>query len=612
MPSSSNAAAPTLAEATRHGRRALGLVWKSNARLTLAIGAITLLVALLPSLATYLSKLIVDGVLTAIDSGAAADRNRALLWVAAEAVVMTTLIGGRRLMRLQKSLLHAELGYAVSRRIFDKALSLELSQHEDPRTQQRMLLARQHATSRPFSMVNRLFEVLQYTVTLLAFAVLLWTFSPLAVALVVLGGVPLFLGEMYFSGRVFRFYQGRTPEMRERSYLESLMTGESNAAERLHFGSGAAVRGRYRELFASLHRQDRSLQGRRAWAAIGLGALSSLVFFAAKGWVVWVTVAGGITLGGMTMYVGLIKQGQGAVTSLLASVGGMYEDLLYLSNLFAYLAIETPHRHGARTEGPDPGDGLRLEGVSYRYPGNERPALEQVSLQLRPGERIGLVGANGSGKSTLVKLLTGLYRPDAGRVLLDGLDLQEWDAAALRERMGVLFQPFVRYKMTARDNIAMGEGLAGVEDARLLEAAARGQAAELIEDLPDGLDTRLSKRFVGGRELSGGQWQRLALARAMLRDRADILILDEPTAAMDAAAEAEFLASAHTRSRARTLMLVSHRLANLRHADRIIVLDRGRLVESGTHDELMAARGLYHDLFTTQAEPYALAPPPAR
>ena len=311
------------------------------------------------------------------------------------------------------------------------------------------------------------------------------------------------------------------------------------------------------------------------------------------------------------MFVGVVKQGQGAVTSLLSSLSGIYEDLLYLSNLSDYLAIDVPRAAGSVRVGATPGDGLRLAHVTFRYPGSSRPALQDVSLHLPPGQHVGLMGANGSGKTTLVKLLTGLYRAEEGVVTLDGTDVHDWDPGALRERMGVLFQPFVRYKMTARDNIAMGRGLRETGDDELRAAAEAGIAGDVLDELPEGLDTRLSRRFLDGRELSGGQWQRLALARAMLRDQADILILDEPTAAMDAAAEAEFMRASETRDLDRTVVLISHRLANLRHADQILVLDGGRLVESGTHESLIESGGVYAELFKAQAAPYSPRRSPA-
>lgn len=595
---------PGWRQAVQSGSEALRLVWRTSRRLTWVIGGFTLLVATLPTLATYIGKRIIDGVIAAAQSGLPADRSSVLVWVAIEAAAITTLLAARRLLQFYKGLLHAELGYRVGRSILDKSLTLELAQLEDPAIQEKILLARQHATSRPYSLVNRGFEFLQYSVALASFGALLWTFSPLAVLLVLLGGVPLFIGEMGFSGRVFRFHKGRTPEMRERSYLESLMTSDSAAAERLHFGTGAAVMDRYTLLFDRLYGTDRRLQSSRAYTGVALGSLSSAVFFGAKFWIVWEAIAGAITIGGMSMFVGLVKQGQAAVTSLLASTGGMYEDLLYISNLYEFLATPEIARGGSAVSGPLPGGGLRLENVTFTYPGSARPALRDVSLQLPSGASVGIVGANGSGKTTLVRLLTGLFQPDSGRVLLDGLDLESWDRQALRERIGVMLQPFVRYKMTVADNIAMGDGLRPFDDATLLAAADRGLAGDLVRDLPDGVHTRLSRRFLDGRELSGGQWKRLALSRALLRESADIVILDEPTSAMDARAEAAFIKAAERGSLAGTTIVVSHRLANIRHADAILVVDEGRIAERGTHNELMGLAGVYATMFSTQARAY--------
>jgi ABC-type multidrug transport system fused ATPase/permease subunit len=597
-------AAPSLGDAIRYGARALRLVWNESPRLTANAAILTPIVALLPAAATYLGKLIVDGVIAAAASGVAADRTAVLYWLGLEAVVVVALLAGRRVLRLVKSLLHAELGYGVSRAILDKAMVLDLGHLEDPAVQEKFLLARQHATSRPFGLVNRIFEHVQYAVTLTALCALLWTFSGWAVALVVLGGLPLFAGEVRFSGRAFRFYKGRTPEMRERSYLESLLTSDTAAIERIHHGSGGEIRRRYADLFTSLYGRDRSLQSRRAGAAIALSTISSVVFFGTKAWIVWEAMFAAISLGQMTMLIGVVKQGRGAVTALLAATSGMYEDLLYVSNLYEVLDLRETRLTNPPTVGTRPGDGLRLERVSFTYPRGSRPAIAELSIHVPPGTSLGIVGANGSGKSTLVKLLAGLYPPQTGQVLLDGTEVTRWDPAALRQRMAAMFQPFARYKMTVADNIAMGDGLRTTDPGALSEAAERGLAAPLIAELPDGLATRLSRRFLDGRELSGGQWQRLALARTLLRDQADVLILDEPTSAMDAAAEAELLSRRFAADRQRTLVLVSHRLANLRTADRIIVLDDGRVVECGTHADLIDAGGVYARLFALQAEAY--------
>ncbi|HAQ34865.1 MAG TPA: ABC transporter ATP-binding protein [Alphaproteobacteria bacterium] len=593
---------PTLRAGLGYGLRAFGLVWKHDRWLTLAIGLLTVVLALLPAAAAWLAKLVIDSVLAAIESGAVTDRDTALIWVAAEAGVLASMLAVKRTLTFLKSMLQARLGYAVSHLIYDKTLRMDLSQLENATVQQQILLAKQYASARPYGLVNRIFETAQNAITLISFAIVLWTFSPLAVLVVIAGGLPLFISEVNFSGHMFRFHTGRTPEMRERSYLETLMTTETAAPERIHADSSPQILSRYESLFGWLFGHDRSLQARRAAWAVALGILSSAIFLGGKVWIVWVTIAGAITLGQMTMLVTVLRQGQNTLSTLLTAIGGGYEDLLYISNLYDLLAIVEAERTGSKTLGVTPGTGFQLSEVSFSYPGSTRPAIQGLTMDIPPGTQLGLVGANGSGKTTLVRLLMGLYTPTSGRITLDGTPLADWDWPTLAARTATLFQPFQRYKMTAGENISMGEGLR-VQDPGLLQAAAeKGLAGPLIAELPEGLNTRLTKRFLDGRELSGGQWQRLALARAMLRSHADILILDEPTAALDPEAEGEFLELA--RREHRTLILISHRLSNLQHCDRIVMLDKGRIVETGTHDELFAAEGRYRKLFDQQGEFY--------
>lgn len=592
---------PGLATGARYAWRTFRLTWSTSRGLTLLIAAMTVFVALLPALALYLSKLVIDGVVTAMDSASPADRDMALLWVAAEAGALAVLLAARRVLVFYKTRLHAELGFAVTSLILGKSAALSLSQVEDAAIQQQLLLARQYAASRPYNLVNRLFDGGQQALTLVSVAALLWGFSPWLFVLVVAGGLPLFIGNLRFAGTAYRFYTGRSPQMRERSYLESLITTEAAARERLHFGFGDELLRRYGDLFESLHSADSALHARQAWIAAALGVLSSAVFLGGKVWIVWVTIGGAISLGQMTMLVGLLKQGQTNVSALMAAFNGVVEDLLYVANLFEVMELPEEDRTSGAIAGPDPDDGLRFDAVTYSYPGRKRPALDGVSFHLPHGARLGIVGANGSGKTTLVKLATGLYAPDSGRVMLDGLDLRQWQRSALARRLGVMFQPFMNYKLTARDNIAAGLALAETDEAEILKAARLGLAEELIAELPAGLDTRLSRHFVDGQDLSGGQWQRLAMARAYLNEEADILILDEPTAAMDPAAEAEFMQRPLD---GKSVILISHRLSNLRTADQIIVLEKGRLTEAGTHDALIAQGGLYAQLFETQADPY--------
>jgi ATP-binding cassette subfamily B protein len=292
------------------------------------------------------------------------------------------------------------------------------------------------------------------------------------------------------------------------------------------------------------------------------------------------------------------------VSSALGAVSGLYEDNLYLSTLYEYL--DTPARPpgGSAQKGPDPADGLRLENVSFTYPGAEHPALSNVSLHLKPGGSLALVGANGSGKTTLIKLLTRLYVPTAGRILLDGRDLAQWDVEALRRRFGVIFQDYVRYQMLVGENIGAGDEPHFDDEARWRESARMGQAEEMVAALPDGYRTQLGKWFLGGRELSGGQWQKIAVARSFMRSDADIRVLDEPTAAMDAEAEAEVFRHVRDMAEGRMTILISHRFSTVRMADEIVVLDSGRIVERGNHDSLMQQHGVYARLFALQASGY--------
>ncbi|HEX5420025.1 MAG TPA: ABC transporter ATP-binding protein, partial [Gammaproteobacteria bacterium] len=342
---------------------------------------------------------------------------------------------------------------------------------------------------------------------------------------------------------------------------------------------------------------------RDSWG-FALGLLSNIAFYGAYAWIAIATIQKLITLGQMTMYLLVFKQGQTAVSSMLTAIGGMYEDNLYLSNLYEFL--EQPRRlvAGTASAGPDPADGLRFENVSFTYPGAERPAVEGVTLHLRPGESVALVGVNGSGKTTLIKLLAGLYQPDSGRIRFQGMPLEDWDPHVLRSRIGVIFQDFNRYQLKVGENIGVGDVEAFEDAERLTEAAEKGRATEFIDTFAERYETPLGRWFNNGQELSGGQWQRIALARAFMRSKADILVLDEPTAAMDAETEEEIFEHFRSLTRDKISILISHRFSTVRRAQTIVVMDSGRIVEPGSHEELIALGGRYARLFELQARGY--------
>jgi ATP-binding cassette subfamily B protein len=587
----------------RYSRRAIDLVWSTNRGLLVALALLTLLAGLLPAGVAWIGGQIVDAVVAARNlSGHGAAR--VLRLVCIEGALVTLLAGAQRGLSLCQALLRAQLGQRVNVMILEKALTLELTHFEDSEFYDKLTRARREASSRPLSLVMRTFGMVQNAISLLSYGALLVRFSPWTVLILLLAGLPAFVAEAKFSGDAFRLFRWRSPETRMQTYLETVLAREDHAKEVKLFGLGARLLQRYRDIYTRLYREDRALSIRRDSWGFALSVIATATLYGAYAWIAVATVRGAITLGQMTRYLLSFRQGQGAVTAILSAIGGMYEDNLYLSTLYEFLETPVELPAGSAVHGPDRADGVRFEHVSFTYPGASTPALVDINLHLPPGSSLALVGENGSGKTTLIKLLTRLYSPDSGRILLDGLPLPEWQDEALKARIGVIFQDFTRYQMLVGENVGAGDERYFEDEQRWRDAAVKGRAAEFIDRLPGGYHTQLGKWFRYGQELSGGQWQKVALARAFMRTQADVLVLDEPTAAMDARAEAEIFEHFRSLARERITILISHRFSTVRMADRIAVLDQGRIIEQGSHEELMALGGHYAHLFALQARGY--------
>lgn len=587
--------------------RAMGLVWQTSRGLFIGLIIATLVAGMLPALAAWVGQRIVDAVVHSMalprtESGPALWP--VLRYVLLEAGVLALLAAAQRGLSVQQSLLRAQLGQKVNLLILEKAQTLSLLQFENSEFYDKLVRVRREASTRPLALVTKSLGLVQNLIQLISFAVLLVHFSPWALAILLIGALPVFFAEAHFSGDAFRLFTRRAPESRRQSYIEALLSQEAHIKEVKLFGFAPLLLQRYRDTYRRLYSEDRRLTLRRDSWGFALGLLGTAAFYLAYAWVVIDTVGGHISLGQMTMYLVLFKQGQGAVSSSLSAISGLYEDGLYLADLHEYLAQPVTTVGGSLTEGIKPGDGLRLEGVGFRYPGADRMTLEGIDLHLAPGRSVALVGENGSGKTTLIKLITRLYQPEQGRILLDGSDLQSWNEAALRERIGVIFQDYIRYQFSVGENLGVGDVRAFDDRQRWQEAAEQGMAAPFIEGLAQGYGTQLGRWFAGGQELSGGQWQKIALSRAYMRREADILILDEPTAALDASAEAAVFEHFREYARGRMTLLISHRFSSVRNAEHIVVLDQGRVLERGDHASLMAAGGRYAQLFDLQARGY--------
>ncbi|RMG30470.1 MAG: ABC transporter ATP-binding protein [Bacteroidetes bacterium] len=584
--------------------RFLKLIWQTSPRLTLANVLLRLLQAGIPVTVLYIGKLIIDEIIRLASLGMEADKEYLWLLVGLEfgLALLTALFS--RAISLVDALLGDLFSNETSVRLIAHAARLDLPQFEDARFYDKLERARRQTTGRVVLM-SQMLSQLQDLMTILFLGAGLVVFNPWLILLLVLAVLPAFVSETYFNQRSYSLARNWTPERRELDYLRAIGASDQTAKEVKLFGLANFLKQRFARLADQYYRANRRLAIKRAGWGLLFNSLGDVGYYVAYIVIVMQTISGELSIGDLTFLAGSFGRLRGLLRGMLSRFSSIAQSALYLQDLFDFFEmkpqiVSTPHARPFPTELKT---GFVFEGVSFKYPKTEHYALREVSFQLHPGEKLALVGENGAGKTTLVKLLARLYDPSEGRILLEGHDLREYELQSLRAAIGVIFQDFVRYHFTAGENIAIGQIDAREDRPQIEQAAHLSLADTVIEKLPDGFEQVLGRRFKKGVELSGGEWQKVALGRAYMRE-AQLLILDEPTAALDARAEYEVFQRFAELTAGKMAVLISHRFSTVRMADRILVLEKGRMLELGTHEELLERQGLYAELFQLQAQGY--------
>jgi ATP-binding cassette, subfamily B, bacterial len=585
---------------------ALRLVWQSSPGWAVIRVGLIFLQGLLPLASIYLVKLLVDAVtegiptedpmlflrqLTPLLVGLSVTVLVLLLCTACSELVNTAQT--QKVSDYMRSILHA------------KSIEIDLAYYEDPRYHDTLQRAQQEATYRPNQLLMRLAQVGQNGILLVAMIGLLLTLHWGIMGVLLVAAIPSILVRLRFTRELYQWQRTWTSSDRQSMYLSLLLTGEQFAKEIRLFGLGELFSQRFDRLRVAIYQSKLKLLTRRSLSFLAASLLSGLLVGAIYGFILYQTLQGTLKFGDLVLYHQALQKGQSSLTTLMSGFSGLYEDSLFLANLYEFLDLKPsilPSAHPKLMPRPMR-QGIVFDHVDFQYSGTTRQALKDISLTVRPGETIALVGENGSGKTTLIKLLCRLYDPTGGQITIDGIDLKELDVPNLRQQVSVIFQDYAKYALSAHDNIWFGNVQLASADEAVVSAAKRSGAHEVITRLPQSYGTMLGKLFDGGEELSIGQWQKVALARAFFSD-SQIIVLDEPTSAMDPKAEYEVFNRFRELIKDQSAILITHRLSTVKMADRIYVMDQGRIVERGSHNELMKQQGLYATLFETQARNY--------
>ncbi len=589
-------------------------IWASSPWLTSASLALRLVRALMPVATLYVGKLIIDEAVRLVGARLPHD-TLAAAWHSGELSHLVQLLALEfalaiasdlfgRLIAYVDSVLSEKFSNETSIRLMEHAATLDLEDFEDPDLQDQLDRARRQTMGR-MNLLSQLFGQAQTAVTVVSFAVGLVAYAPWLMLLLAVAMIPAFVGESHFNAINYTLNFQWTPERRQLDYVRQMGASVETAKEVKIFNLNRFFIERFRTLSRQLFLANKALAARRAFWGTLLSALGTLGYYTAYVYIAWRTVKGDFSIGDLTFLAGSFRQLGNLLENLLVGFSQVAGQALFLEDLYSFYEIkpEIASKPGALPVPKPIARGFAFENVGFRYPDAEKWALRGVDFELRAGEVLALVGENGAGKTTLVKLLARLYDPDEGRILLDGRDLKDYDLDDLRANIGVIFQDFVRYHLSAGENIGVGDVADMDNRERIAEAARKGMADEVVASLPNGYDQLIGRRFKTGVDLSGGQWQKIAIARAYMRD-AQVMILDEPTAALDARSEFEVFQRFKDLSEGRTAVLISHRFSSVRMADRILVLANGKVEASGTHAQLMAQGGRYAELFELQAAGY--------